>query len=139
MCQNIGFTFSSSLDPVRDATDMILSKLHDDDEDDELDDILNSKGKRVRFNLCEKMSDNVVLKQRCPQSKLGIETILDHKSFEELDFRLAIINGDDISESERNDRMGLLRDMCYYAGHYQWRGILKIYAFKINEIKHVYE
>ena len=97
--------------------------------------------KRKRSGISAKASDKVKDPQRWPQAYLQYEFVNKQVKFDQLDFKLflageiSIISSDDLSESERQGRLSLLKKIIYYSGTYEFKGLKALYAAWLREIE----
>ena len=93
-----------------------------------------------KSGLKAKASDRVVYPQLCPQEKLSMEYVKEPLDFDNLDLRLLAAGELEIiecctSQTEKKGRLKLLKNILYYAGHYQWKAVLDLYANVIRQIE----
>ena len=97
--------------------------------------------KRKRSGISAKASDKVRDPQRWPQAYLQYEFVNKEVKFDQLDIKLflageiSIISSDDLSESERQGRLSLLKKIIYYSGTYEFKGLKALYAAWLREIE----
>ena len=101
----------------------------------------HSQADSRKSGLETKSTEAIVCKQVCPQQSLSPMFVTDIPKFFDLNLRLFVageletIRKRCVSESEREGRLNLLQKLLYYAGKYQWRAYLDLYAGVISQIE----
>lgn len=115
------------------------SESSDDEEESTLG--RSVKGKPTRSGLEAKALDYVLYPQVWPHMKLQFEYCGRDIKFADLNFQmlvageLEIISSARISPSEKAGRLGLLKEIVYNKGTYEWETIRKFYASVLRRIE----
>ena len=100
-----------------------------------------SKKSKKKSGIKAKSSDKVKSPQKWPHAYLQFEYVNKQVTFEELDYRmfiageLEVISESDISKTERNGRINLLKKIVYYSSTYDFKGLKAFYAAWLREIE----
>ena len=100
-----------------------------------------SKSKKHRSGINAKAADRVEFPQKWPQAFLHHEHVSKQVKFEQLDFKLfiagelEIISEEDLTKSELEGRLSLLKKIVYYSSTYEFEGLKKFYASWVREIE----
>ena len=96
-----------------------------------------SKSKKHRSGINAKAADRVKFPQKWPQAFL--HHVSKQVKFEQLDFKLLIageleiISEEDLTKSELEGRLSLLKKIVYYSSTYEFEGLKKFYASWVRE------
>ena len=97
--------------------------------------------KKLKSGIKTKSSDKVKQQLKWPHSALQYEFVNDNVEFNNLDMKqfiageLEIITSKNISDSERQGRLRLLKKIVYYTNVYTWKGLLAFYAAWLRKIE----
>ena len=100
-----------------------------------------SKKNKKKSGIKAKSSDKVKSPQKWPHAYLQFEYVNKQVKFDELDYRmfiageLEVISESDISKTERNGRISLLKKIVYYSSTYDFKGLKAFYAAWLREIE----
>ena len=85
--------------------------------------------------------DKVKSPQKWPHAYLQFEYVNKQVKFDELDYRmfiageLEVISEADLSRTERNGKISLLKKIVYYSSTYDFKGLKAFYASWLREIE----
>ena len=101
----------------------------------------HKKHKSKKSGINAKASDRVKNPQKWPHSHLQFEHVNKQLKFDELNFQLfvagelEIISDSDLSSTEKNGRVALLKKLVYYYATYEFKGLKAFYAAWLREIE----
>lgn len=100
-----------------------------------------SKSKKHRSGINAKAADRVKFPQKWPQAFLHHEHVSKQVKFDQLDFKLfiagelEIISEENLTKTESQGRLSLLKKIVYYSSTYEFEGLKKFYASWVREIE----
>ena len=142
-CEDLS-SASKSADTSSESTSSDSSSTADDDSSSNRK-VKKSKRHRSKKNkkksgIKAKSSDKVKSPQKWPHAYLQFEYVNKQVKFDELDYRmfiageLEVISEADLSRTERNGRISLLKKIVYYSSTYDFKGLKAFYAAWLREI-----